>query len=98
MLTGYTQIQAITYFVMFGLSIELNYKMVTAIHLITLFSMLFANVGFGLFLHMRLRKEDPAFKFWTDHNPRIYTVAKWVMMGYSFKSVRILYCNFLSKP
>ena len=54
----YTPIQTLTYFVMFCLSIALDYKLVTAIHLTTLFSMLNLNLFFGLFMHMRLRKLD----------------------------------------
>jgi hypothetical protein len=41
---------------MFCLSIALDYKLVTAIHLTTLFSMLLFNIFFGLYMHMRVRK------------------------------------------
>jgi hypothetical protein len=58
LLTVYTMIQTITYFIMFCLSIELNYDLVTSIHLICLFSMMLANLGFTLIMHLKLRKDD----------------------------------------
>lgn len=58
LLGGYTAIQTLTYFVMFCLSIALDYKLVQSIHLTTLFTMLITNLSFGLYIHLRIRKTD----------------------------------------
>ena len=84
---------------MFCLSIALDYKLVTAIHLTTLFSMLIFNVFFGLFMHMRLKKQDQPFRYWVDQNPVWYNRIKWSIILYSFKNARIFYSRiFDGKP
>jgi hypothetical protein len=84
---------------MFCLSIALDYKLVTAIHLTTLFSMLLFNIFFGLYMHMRLRKHDQPFRYWVDQNPIWYNRLKWSILLYSFKNARIFYSRlFDSKP
>ena len=98
LLTVYTMIQTITYFIMFCLSIELDYDLVTSIHLICLFSMMLANLGFTLIMHLKLRKDDQAFKYWTDENIKPYRIIKWLMFLYSFKAVRLLYSQIQNKP
>lgn len=84
---------------MFCLSIALDYKLVVAIHLTTLFGMLITNIAFTLFFDLKIRKEDQPFLFWTDKNRKTYLIIKWLMMLYNFKCVRILYSkiNFI-KP
>ena len=83
---------------MFCLSIALDYKMVTAIHLTTLFSMVIINIAFGIFIHIKLRKEDTAFKFWVGQNKRVYKVFRTIIFVFSFKSMRLFYCKFLQRP
>ncbi len=89
----YVLIQTLTYFVMFCLSIALDYKLVTAIHLTTLFSMIITNVAFTLFFHLKVRKEDQPFRYWSDINKKTYKIIKWLMFIYSFKCVRLFYCK-----
>ena len=43
---------------MFCLSISLEYRLVTAIHVTTLFSMVIMNVAFGLYVDMKVKKTD----------------------------------------
>ena len=76
---------------MFCLAIAMDYQLVTAIHLFTLFSMLIFNLFFGLFMHLRLRKMDQPFRFWVDQNPISYKRVKWSIILYSFKNTRVLY-------
>lgn len=83
---------------MFCLSIALNYELITAIHLTTIFTMYIINLAFGLLLHLKLRKEDSAFRFWVDHNPRPYHLFRFLMISFNFKSLRLFYCRFLQKP
>lgn len=58
LLVGYTGIQTFTYFLMFALALALDYKLVTAIHFTTLAGMVITNFAFGLFIDLKLKKND----------------------------------------
>lgn len=84
---------------MFCLSIALDYKLIQALHLFCLFLMLLTNLGFTFFLHLRQRKNDTALRHWCDDYAKEYKYLRWVMMAYSFKTVRVMYSRVLpNKP
>ena len=43
---------------MLALAVGLGYRMVTAIHLTTLVSMMVMNLAFGLYVDIRVKKSD----------------------------------------
>lgn len=71
--------------------------MIEAIHLITLFGMIFANIGWFFFYHYKLRKQDSAYKHWVDQNKKAYVIVRYVALAWNFKQVRMMYSNFLNK-
>jgi hypothetical protein len=84
---------------MFCLSIALDYMLIQAVHLTCLFTMLLLNLSFGLFLDLRQRKLDTSFRHWTDDHKPHYKSLKWLLMTFSFKSVRLMYSRLHpSKP
>lgn len=82
---------------MFCLSIALDYKLVQAIHLTTLFTMLITNVAFGLYIHLKVRKTDQVFRHWTDREVRGYKWIKILTLAYNFKMSRLLFARYLNK-
>jgi hypothetical protein len=82
---------------MFCLAIALDYKLVQAIHLTTLFTMIITNLAFGLYVHLRIRKNDQIFRHWTDREMKGYNYIKYAMLIYTFKSSRLLFSKYLNK-
>lgn len=76
---------------MICLSIALDYMMLKAIHIMSFISMFVANIGFTLFFHLKLRREDLAFRHWYVEHKKTYTALKFIMFLFNFKAARVFY-------
>jgi hypothetical protein len=76
---------------MVALAISLDYMMVKSVHILSFVSMFIANIAFTLLYHIKLRKEDLAFKHWYTEYKRTYTALKYLMFLFNFKAARVFY-------
>ena len=59
--------------------------MIEAIHLITLFGMIFTNIAWYFYCHFKIRKSDNAFMHWVDDNKKQYDIVRYVSLAWNFK-------------
>lgn len=53
---------------MVGLAIAIEYKLIMALHLLSLGSMYLLNLIGAFYFKIRVKHDDPAFKYWADEN------------------------------
>ena len=97
LLCFYTTIQTMTYIIMFGLSLTLEYQMIAAIHVLTILFMFLCNVTFTLVFDLKLWRDDAAFKHWVKTYKKQYIGVKVAGMFFNFKSFRIVYSHLFNK-
>jgi hypothetical protein len=98
LLIGLTFIQQVGYFTQFGLSIKLGFGLLFGFHLFALIIGYLLNFG-CLVAYLSVIK-DPVFDHWRneDENDEDSYIILTLTTVFSYKAIRLYYCQLFSKP
>lgn len=97
LLVGLTFIQQIGYFALFGLALKMGVRLLTGIHLVALIGHFFLNIAsLVCFFHFC---KDSVFNHWRkeDENDEDAYIIFATNTVFSFKAMRLFYCQLFSK-